>query len=167
LLTREFSTPKFVVSGLLPSGSLSILWGSPGIGKTYLCIDMAISIARGEPFLGLSTTRGEVLYYCLEGGERGFKDRLLKRAERSFPGLKVCFELAFRTDKDWDDFQRDCAGKVLVVIDPVLAVHLPTALKINDNDTVAPFLQRLNSVAPSARRASSPNPSTPRTRSPS
>src|SRR5207247_10182464 len=122
----ECSNPKFSVSGLTPSGSLSILWGSPGIGKTYLCIDMAISIARGEPFLGLSTTRGEVVYYCLEGGERGFKDRLLKRAERSFPGLKVCVELAFRTDKDWDNCQRDAAGKLLVESDPVSAVHLHT-----------------------------------------
>jgi hypothetical protein len=73
-LVRPFSTfvngkPKpipYIVDGLLPSGSWSTLSAKPKQGKTSLSRYLSVCIAKGLPFLGRDTQRGEVLLLSLE-----------------------------------------------------------------------------------------------------
>lgn len=67
-IKTDFSRPHLVANLLAPD-SLSILFGASSAGKTFIALDMAFSIARGEKWFGRKVTRGAVLYAALEGGE--------------------------------------------------------------------------------------------------
>jgi len=56
----------FIVSGLMPSGTLSFLAAKPKQGKSSLTRHLAQCVAQGVPFLGRATERGEVLIINLE-----------------------------------------------------------------------------------------------------
>ena len=71
----EFMPQEFVVRGLLPNG-LSILGGAPKIGKSWLMLELALRVAKGEPMWGMETKQGTVLYYCLEDTLKRIQQRL-------------------------------------------------------------------------------------------
>ena len=66
----------WTVAGLFQPSSLGMIVGNFGIGKTYAALDMAVSVARGETWLGRQTTAGPVLVIDEESGERRLSDRL-------------------------------------------------------------------------------------------
>lgn len=57
-----------IVKGLLTSGGLSVVYGAPKAGKTFLAVDLALRVAAGMPWHGRRVTPGSVLYLALEGG---------------------------------------------------------------------------------------------------
>lgn len=65
-----------LVRGILSPGDTAVLYGESGAGKTFLALDMAWSIARGEPWGGHKCNRAAVLYVSLEG-RHGFETRTL------------------------------------------------------------------------------------------
>lgn len=72
----EFEPLDFVVQGLIPTG-LTILAGLPKAGKSWLGLDMALSVSRGVGCLGERTCpKGDVLYLGLEDSDRRLKTRL-------------------------------------------------------------------------------------------
>lgn len=66
----------YLIKGLIDVGSLSVLWGNPKAGKTFLTLDMMFHLAAGLPWRGLRTRKAAVLYLALEGGNR-IKNRLV------------------------------------------------------------------------------------------
>lgn len=56
----------YCVDGLLSEGGFSILGAKPKVGKSSLSRYLAVAVAKGNPFLGRSTTKGEVLLLSLE-----------------------------------------------------------------------------------------------------
>jgi hypothetical protein len=69
------SNPDWLVKKVLERGGLSMLIGEPGVGKSFLVIDLAVSIALGQPWLGFSTKQGAVFVIAGEG-HAGFNQRL-------------------------------------------------------------------------------------------
>jgi archaellum biogenesis ATPase FlaH len=57
---------EWIVDRLIPKDSITILFGKGGIGKTWLSMDMARSIASGIPFLGLGTVKTPVIFVDFE-----------------------------------------------------------------------------------------------------
>ncbi len=66
---------KFCIDTLLPQG-LCILGGAPKIGKSWLVLDICVRVAKGEPVWGFQTTKGSVLYLCLEDSLSRISGRL-------------------------------------------------------------------------------------------
>ncbi|MGC9602800.1 MAG: AAA family ATPase [Minisyncoccia bacterium] len=62
---------SFIVDDLLPSGGFSSLIAKPKVGKSTLVRQLALCIARGEPFLGRQTVKGPVLYLSVDIEKRG------------------------------------------------------------------------------------------------
>ena len=58
---------EFLVDQLLPERSFTMMYGAPGSGKSFLAIDMALSVANGLPWHGYETKQGAVLYIAGEG----------------------------------------------------------------------------------------------------
>jgi RecA-family ATPase len=76
LMKREFAPVEWAVHGLLPTG-LSILAGSPKVGKSWVCLDLSCAVALGGPALGeIATTQGDVLYLAREDTNRRLQSRL-------------------------------------------------------------------------------------------
>jgi RecA-family ATPase len=65
----------WVVDGLIPRPGIVELMGPPKTGKSFLALDLALRVARGEPFLGRESRPQKVLYFQLDTSERVMKDR--------------------------------------------------------------------------------------------
>lgn len=77
LQRMDLKPPEFLVSEILPIG-VCILGAPPKAGKSWFVLDLALSVARGNKFLGHETTQGEVLYLSLEDSLYRLKQRTLK-----------------------------------------------------------------------------------------
>lgn len=63
------------VKRVLPDASLVVVFGESGSGKSFAVLDIVLSIARGAPWAGRKTRKGNILYVAAEGGG-GFRSRL-------------------------------------------------------------------------------------------
>lgn len=67
--------PQWLADFVLPKRSIGMLWGPPKIGKSFVTLDLACSIALGNSFLGRDTTPSRVVYVAAEGAH-SFKNRI-------------------------------------------------------------------------------------------
>lgn len=63
MLTPPPGPPNWLVENLFYKGSMIVLAGDAGVGKSILGYTAAISIAAGLPLLGLQSTQERVLYF--------------------------------------------------------------------------------------------------------
>ncbi|TWT64230.1 AAA family ATPase [Rubinisphaera italica] len=62
--------PEWLVSKLIRRNQISCMFGSPGCRKTWLAIDLALSVATGTDFLGsIPCKKGKVWYIAAEGAD--------------------------------------------------------------------------------------------------
>lgn len=66
LLAEEPEQISFVWSETLSAAGLSICSAKPKVGKSTLARNLAVAVASGSVFLGRPTSKGRVLYLCLE-----------------------------------------------------------------------------------------------------
>lgn len=78
LQAMRFEPINFVVPGYVVEG-LTLLAGKPKKGKSWLCLDWAIAVARGGYTMGQAKCEeGDVLYAALEENERRLQRRMTK-----------------------------------------------------------------------------------------
>ena len=75
IMTTVYKPIEFVIDELVAQG-LYILAGAPKVGKSWLALDMCLSIAKGESVLGQKTLQGTALYLCLEDSYVRIQNRL-------------------------------------------------------------------------------------------
>jgi RecA/RadA recombinase len=63
----DLREPSWLIEGVLPANALGVLYGAPGVGKTFVALSMALSIAAGHSWCGKPTKSGSVLYVAAEG----------------------------------------------------------------------------------------------------
>jgi hypothetical protein len=63
----EYRDPEFTVDGLIETETLGLIFGDPGCGKSFLAVDLALSVATGNDFHGNSTKQGSVFFIAGEG----------------------------------------------------------------------------------------------------
>lgn len=79
LMQRHIEPPKFVIPDLITYG-ITILASPPKFGKSWMCLDMAISVATGTEFMGIQTNKDGVIYLALEDGDYRLQERSCKVA---------------------------------------------------------------------------------------
>lgn len=67
----------YPIEGLIPEGE-TILAAPPKSAKSWMALDMALSVAEGKPFLGFDTNKSDVVYFSLEDGGKFEQERLYK-----------------------------------------------------------------------------------------
>ena len=126
---------EFIIQGLIPIG-LTILASPPKYGKSYMCMDMILSVASGNSFLGFSTNRCPVLYMALEDRN----DRLKQRMQQVLGGKRAPDGLFFTTDSNTLDNGLLEQLEEVVLKDGVRFVVIDTFVKIRGepkrNETV-------------------------------
>lgn len=71
----------YIIDGWLPTGTYGVLFGEPGVMKTFLLLSMSRAVRRGTRWQDNKTDKGAVLFYQGEG-VRQFKDRSAAWDER-------------------------------------------------------------------------------------
>lgn len=128
-LARHFPPTEYLVDGLLPAHSLTVLMSGPNVGKTFLALDFVFRIAA----------RGLKVYIKeQEGSGSAFQTRL--RRAREFHG-KVASEsvrVSFRRNdfsllnrSDVDRLIERCQGFDLIILDSLSAL----AGDVDENDS--------------------------------
>lgn len=63
----KYRAPEFIIDGLFEAETLGLIFGDPGCGKSFLAVDIALSVATGTPFHGRPTRQGAVFFIAGEG----------------------------------------------------------------------------------------------------
>jgi putative DNA primase/helicase len=66
LLDRPETETEWLWQGRLAAGTVSAVVSKPKVGKSTFARNLALAVSRGEPFLGMPTKRGLVVYLALE-----------------------------------------------------------------------------------------------------
>lgn len=78
-ILREPDEPiKWIVDGILPNNTITMLAAPPGNLKTYFALAMGIKVSKGATFLGKDTTKTRVVYIDQENPKFVIKNRLRK-----------------------------------------------------------------------------------------
>ena len=82
---QQLPSMEWRVKGVFPARGFGAVYGPSGSGKSFLVLDLAAAIARGEPWFGRKTKAATVVYVALEG-EAGLKNRLAAwEKKRGYP----------------------------------------------------------------------------------
>lgn len=90
LVARKLPLPSLLIKGLLYQGGKMVLAGSSKSFKTWSLMDLAISVAGGQPWWGLETTKGKTLYVDFEIQKEFFAERVARIVHAK--GLEVAPE---------------------------------------------------------------------------
>lgn len=73
-MSNREATPA-LIEGMIPRRGLALIYGEPGIGKSFLMLDMALSVATGIQWFDHPVEQGPVIYVAAEG-ESGLPARI-------------------------------------------------------------------------------------------
>lgn len=130
---------RWLVDGVLPETGLGCIYGAPGTGKSFLCLDIAAKMALGCDWFGFSTSPGAVLYIALEG-EQGFHDRI--KAWEAYNEIVMPPFVRFMYNK-------------IAITDAKAVAKLADAIKTCDDHTQLVIIDTLNRASPGADENSS------------
>ena len=125
IMTTVYKPIEFAVDGLIAQG-LYILAGAPKVGKSWLTLDLCLSIAKGEKVLGRTVSQGKTLYLCLEDSYERIQKRLYEITDE--PTEKLFFAVMAETignglEIQIERFKSEHADLKLVVIDTLQKVR--------------------------------------------
>ncbi len=125
LMSRPLQPLNFVVDTLLSQG-LHILAGSPKVGKSWLALWLAVTVAKGEPVWGMAVKQGTTLYLCLEDSQLRIQNRLFDVTEDAPANVHFCTESRILGDgltEQLEQFLSKHPDTVLVIIDTLQMIR--------------------------------------------
>jgi AAA domain len=135
---KTLAPPPEVIEKLLYHG-LTLIGGPPKVGKSFLALQAALSVATGEPFLGALEVKrqGKVLMISLEDGEARLRKRVrdLHGSDTQLEKIEVVYDLteSLANQEVLAAVRREIeeVGYELVIIDTLVAA-MPEETKAND-----------------------------------
>jgi len=128
------NVPKWLIQGLWMAAAVGIVGGPPKSWKTWLMLDIAISLASKTPCLGLfmPTKKGRVLLYAAEDSQAIIRQRLDSISRHrgvELKNLDIYVITAPRLRLDLADDQRKLDETVrslkpdMLLLDPLVRLH--------------------------------------------
>lgn len=140
-LWRDLGKPTepydWLVKPLIARGEVSVVAGPSGSGKSFLITDLALSIARGKPFMGVHRVKpGGVIYQAGEG-KKGLLTKRLP-AYMQWHGLRWDDDLPFAVlPAELDLFHGDDMTTAFIAECKALAMMMDQPLELIVIDTLA------------------------------
>jgi len=125
LMSTPLRPLNFAVDTLLSQG-LHILAGSPKVGKSWLALWLAVSVAKGEPIWGMRTRQGTTLYLCLEDSPLRIQNRLFEITEDAPANVHFCTEsfiLGRGLEEQLENFIEEHPDTTLIIIDTLQMIR--------------------------------------------
>lgn len=125
LMSQPLQPLNFVVDTLLSQG-LHILAGSPKVGKSWLALWLAVTVAKGESVWGMQVKQGTTLYLCLEDSQLRIQNRLFDVTEDAPANVHFCTESRILGDgltEQLEQFLSEHPDTTLVIIDTLQMIR--------------------------------------------
>ena len=119
IMNTPMKKQRFIVDEMIYPG-LHILSGDPKIGKSWMMMDMCLSIAKGEKFLGRKTEQGHVVYMALEDTFVSLQSRMYELTDEPSGNLQYVLlgnSIGNGLEEDLQECKRLFPDLKLVVID--------------------------------------------------
>jgi len=88
ILRTEYPAMRWIVEELIPEG-LTVLAGKSKAGKSWLLLQMALAVAKGQSFLGFNTVKTKAVYLALEDSERRIQSRMKYQQQGGSANLQI------------------------------------------------------------------------------
>jgi hypothetical protein len=72
---KELPPPEWLIEDILGLNTFAVIYSRPGEGKSFVALDMALSVASGQPWQSRATKKKATIYVVAEGG-RGITQRV-------------------------------------------------------------------------------------------
>lgn len=106
LVGLQLPEPLWTAQGILSQGA-TLLAGPPKLGKSWMCLNLGLSVALGSEALGYtSTTQGSVLYLALEDTWQRLQDRLIQNLSGA------AAPEALEIFREWPTLDQGCAEAI-------------------------------------------------------
>ena len=145
LLAESSDESRWLVEGCLPIGGTSILGARPKVGKSTLARNLALSVARGMPFLDMAVQQGPVVYLALEEKRSEVQRHFQQMGAREEP-IHIHFGIAPREELR---AVREVIAQykpALLIIDPLLRL-----VRVKDSNAYGEVTQALEPYVQLAR----------------
>lgn len=150
LLVKEFPPNRWLVDGLIPLHGITILHGLPTAGKTWLMMEIAISVAQGKLlFNQFETSHTGVLLLDEESGEWLLHDRFKTlRAPSELPIHYLTMNSSKFTESYVDELIEWCNDNEVgfVAIDSLVRIHGGDENTAQDSAKVFRLIRKLTSA---------------------
>lgn len=150
MLSEPPEQVAYLTDGMLPTGGVSIWGAKPKVGKSVAVRNLAMSVSRGEPFLGRDCHQGTVLVLALEEKraevanhfrQMGATDETLRLHTGAAPASSkeglAALEMAISIYEP-----------TLVIVDPVFKL-----VRVRDSSDYAELTRELEPVIEMARKS--------------
>lgn len=107
--------PEWLVRPILRRNTIGTLFGESGCRKTWLAIDLALSVATGTDFLGKFKVKQGRVFYVISEGADDFEDRAVGWAKTRKVSLPSIDQLAYYPgayDFNDDNAVQTCLGHI-------------------------------------------------------
>lgn len=128
ILNHKFDPQPWLIEGLIPQQSITAITGAPGAFKTWLTLEIAKCVSRGEDFVGkFKSTKGKVLIVDKENHMQHIQPRLQMLGVQKEDIVYVTKKEGFFIDDE-----RDFANLIeiikekeikLVIFDSLVRIH--------------------------------------------
>ena len=125
LMNEPIRPPNFIIDSLLSQG-LHILAGAPKVGKSWLALWLAVTVAKGEPVWGMFVRQGTTLYLCLEDSTLRIQNRLFEITEDAPANVHFCTEsrvVGAGLEEQLETFLTEHPDTSLVIIDTLQMIR--------------------------------------------
>ena len=125
LVNTPLRSQGWVVEDLIGVG-VTLLVGSPKVGKSWLVLRLAECVSRGDPLWGFATCGGAVLDLALEDNLPRIQQRLFRLADECSETFHLCVNAPSLADGLLDEIAAFVAthpGTRLVIVDTLQTVR--------------------------------------------
>ena len=149
LANKEFETIDPLIDHFLPGKGLYLLCGSAKVGKSWMALQIALCISTGMNLWNYDTKKKDVLYLCLEDGEKRLQDRLFSIANECPKELMYSTDAApigGGLEEQLEDALKDHPDIGLFIIDTLAAIRCEQNKA--DINTKNPYQGDYNTINP-------------------
>ena len=125
----EYQPPEFLIDGLIETDTLGLMFGDPGCGKSFLAVDIGLSVATGTPFHGRDVKAGPVFMIAGEG-HNGLARRFA--AWSAAKGISLADAPLFKSNRAAQFLDAESAAVVAGAVEGLAGQHGRPALIIID-----------------------------------
>ena len=128
IMTTPLEKQEYIIYKMMYPG-LYILAGAPKIGKSWLALDLCLSVANGEQFLKHDTNTGQVLYLSLEDNLLRLQNRIYELTDEPCENLNFAIEaksIGNGLEEELEKSKQELPNLKVIVIDTLQKVRSNT-----------------------------------------